>query len=46
MTDAYGNRIKKLKLLLIKSEPNRNYVQHVPSDDDLPAILQSHFTQK
>ena len=46
MTDAYGNKIKKLKPLLIKSEPNRNYVQHVPSDDDLPAIPESHFTQK
>ena len=46
MTDAYGNKIKKLKLLLIKSEPNRNYVQHVPSDDGLPAIPESHFAQK
>ena len=46
MTDAYGNKIKKLKPLLIKLEPNRNYVQHIPSDDDLPAILESHFAQK
>ena len=46
MTDAYGNQIKKLKLLFIKSEPNRNNVQHVPNDDDLPAIPENHFTQK
>ena len=36
MTDAHGNKIKKLKPFLIKSEPDRNYVQHIPSDDDLP----------
>ena len=24
--DAHGNKVKKLKPLLIKSEPNRNYV--------------------
>ena len=39
MTDVYGNKIKKLKPLLIKSEPNREYTQHIPSDDNLPAVL-------
>ena len=27
MTDAQGNKIKKLKPLLIKSEPDREYTQ-------------------
>ena len=43
ITDTHGNRIKKLKPLLIKSEPNRNYVQYIPSNDDLPAVLESSF---
>ena len=30
ITDAYGNRVKKLKPMLIKSEPDREYVQHIP----------------
>ena len=46
MTDAHGNKIKKLKPLLIKSEPNREYTQHIPSDDDLPAVPKDNFTQK
>ena len=46
MTDAHGNKIKKLKPLLIKSEPDRNYVQHIFSDDDLPAMPESNFIQK
>ena len=43
MTDAHGNRIKKLKPLLIKSEPNREYNQHIPSDNDLPAVPENNF---
>ena len=46
MTDAHGNKIKKLKPLLIKSELNREYTQHIPSDDDLPAVPKDNFTQK
>ena len=46
ITDAHGNKIKKLKPLLIKSKPNRNYVQHIPSDDNLPAVPESNFMQK
>ena len=46
ITDAHGNKIKKLKLLLIKSEPDREYAQHVPSDDNLPAVPEENFTQK
>ena len=37
--DAHGNKIKKLKPLLIKSELDREYTQHVPRDDNLPAVL-------
>ena len=39
MTDAHGNKIKRLKPLLIKSE-------HIPSDDNLPAVPKENFTQK
>ena len=46
ITDAHGNKVKKLNPLLIKSKPNRNYMQHIPSDDDLPAVSESSFVQK
>ena len=39
ITDAQGNKIKKLKPLLIKSEPNREYVHHIHSDDNLLMFL-------
>ena len=45
-TDAQGNRIKKLKPLLIKSEPDREYTQNIPSDDNLPAVPEENFIQK
>ena len=46
ITDAQGNRIKKLKPLLIKSEPDREYTQNIPSDDNLPAVPEENFIQK
>ena len=46
ITDAKGNRIKKLKPLFIKSEPNKIYVQHIPSDDELPSVPEENFIQK
>ena len=46
MTDAHGNRIKKLKPIFIKSEPDREYTHHIASDDDLPAVPEENFTQK
>ena len=46
ITDAHGNKVKKLKPLLIKSEPNRTYVQHLPSDDELPVVSEDKFIQK
>ena len=46
ITDAQGNKIKKLKPLLIKTEPEREYVQHINSDDNLPAVPEDNFLQK
>ena len=46
MTNAHGNKIKKLKPILTKSEPDREYTHHVVSDDDLPAVPEENFTQK
>ena len=44
MTNAYGNKIKKAKI--IKSEPDRKYTCHIVSDDDLPVVPKKNFTQK
>ena len=46
ITDTQGNKIKKLKPLLIKSEPDREYVQHIHSDDNLPTVPEENFLQK
>ena len=46
ITDAQGNKIKKLKPLLIKYEPDREYVQQIPSDDNLPTVPKENFIQK
>ena len=46
ITDTHGNKVKKLKPLLIKSEPNRTYVQYIPSDDELPVVPEDKFIQK
>ena len=46
ITDAQGNKIKKVKPLLIKSEPDREYTQNIPSDDNLPAVPKENFIQK
>ena len=46
ITDAQGNKVKKLKPLLIKSEPDREYVHHIHSDDNLPAVPEDNFIQK
>ena len=35
ITDSKGNKVKRLKTLFIKSEPNKTYVQHLPSEDEL-----------
>ena len=46
ITDAQGNKVKRLKPVLIKSEPDREYVHHIPSDDNLPAVPEDNFIQK
>ena len=45
ITDSKGNKVKKLKPLFIKSEPNKTYVQHLPSDDELPPVPEEKFHQ-
>ena len=45
ITDSKGNIVKKLKPLFIKSEPNKTYVQHLPSDDELPPVPEEKFHQ-
>ena len=39
-------KFKKLKPLLIKMEPDREYIQHVNSDDNLPEVPENNFIQK
>ena len=46
ITDAQGRKVKKLKPLLIKSEPNREYIQHIHSNDNLPNVPEDNFMQK
>ena len=45
ITDSQGNKIKKLKPIFIKSEPDREHTQHVDSYDNLPAVPEENFTQ-
>ena len=46
ITDAQRRKVKKLKPLLIKFEPDREYIHHIHSDDNLPYIPEDNFTQK
>ena len=46
ITDAQGRKIKKLKPLLTKTEPDREYIQHVHSDDNLLDVPEDKFVQK
>ena len=46
ITDAQGNKVKKLKPLLIKKEPVREYIQHIHSDNNLPNVPENNFIQK
>ena len=46
MTDAQGKKIKKLKPIFIKSEPDREHTCHVDNDDNHPAVPEENFTQK
>ena len=46
ITDAQGRKVKKLKPLLIKMEPDKEYIQHVHSDNNLPDVPENKFIQK
>ena len=46
ITDAQGNKVKKLKPLLIKSEPDREYVHHIYSDDNLSAVPENNLCKR
>ena len=46
ITDTQEKRIKKLKPLLIKTEPDREYIQHIHSDDNLLDVPEDNFMQK
>ena len=46
ITDTQGRKVKKLKPLLIKTEPDREYIQHIHSDDNLPNVREDNFMQK
>ena len=46
ITDAQGNKVKKFKPLLIKTEPDREYIQHIHSDNNLPDVPENNFIQK
>ena len=44
MTNVQCNRIKKLKPIFIKLEPDREHICHVDSNDNLPAVPEENFT--
>ena len=46
ITDTQGRKVKRFKPLLIKTEPDREYIQHIHSDDNLPQISEDDFMQK
>ena len=46
ITDAQGNKVKKLKQVFIKSEPDREHTLHVDGDDNLPAVPEENFTRE
>ena len=46
ITDAQGDRVKKLKPVFIKSELDREHILCVDSDENLPAVPEENFTRK
>ena len=46
ITDTQGRKVKKLKPFLIKTEPDREYIQHIHSDDNLPNVPEEIFIQR
>ena len=45
ITDAQGRKVKKLKLLLIRTEPDTEYIPHIHSDDNLLNVPEDNFMQ-
>ena len=39
-------KVKKLKPIFIKSEPDRKHTLHMDSDDNLPAVPEENFTKE
>ena len=46
ITDAQGNKIKKLRCVFVKSEPDRDHVLHVNSDENLHDVPEENFTRE
>ena len=46
ITDTQGNKVKKLKPIFVKSEPDREHTLHVYSDDNLTAVPEENFTRE
>ena len=46
ITDAQGNKIQRLRPVFIKSEPDRNHVLRVNSDENLPDVPEENFTRE
>ena len=46
ITDTQGRKVKKLKPLLIKTEPDREYIQHIHSDNNLLDVPEDNFMQR
>ena len=46
ITDSQGNKVKKLKPIFIKSEPDREHTLHVDSDKNLLAAPEENFTKE
>ena len=44
--DIQGDKVKKLKPIFIKSEPDREHTVHVDSDDKLPAVPEENFIRE
>ena len=46
MTDTQGNKIKKLRPVFIKSDPDRDHVLHLNCDENLPDMPEESFTME
>ena len=46
ITNVQGRKIKRLKPVLVQTEPDREYTQHVHSDNNLPNVPEDNFMQR